>query len=164
MSLILPLFGVLIAMSLVMALGWGVQYATNDGGWVDVFWTYGTGICGTAVVLVCGGATPRRWMIAGLIALWSLRLGTYIAVRVVRGGHEDPRYARLKQEWGPAYHARMFGFTQIQAPATVVLCLAALVAAQAPRPTLGLADLLGAAILVGSILGEGLADQQMAAF
>lgn len=167
MSLILPLFAVLIGMSLVMAAGWFVQWRTGNGGWIDVFWTYGTGAAGVAVALLAGGGgfTARRALVAGLVALWSLRLGTYIALRVARGGarHEDVRYTRLKQEWGRAYQSRMFGFMQIQAPISVVLCLAVLLAATRTGP-LGLGDALGALILLGCIAGEGLADQQMAAF
>jgi steroid 5-alpha reductase family enzyme len=98
------------------------------------------------------------------VALWSLRLGTYIALRVAKGGHEDTRYAGLKKEWGKAYQARMFWFMQIQAPATVALCVSILLAASNPAPGLGLTDLIGGLILLGSIVGEAVADQQMAAF
>ncbi len=167
MSLILPLFAVLIGLSLVMAAGWFVQWRTGNGGWVDVFWTYGTGVAGVAVALLAGGEglTARRWLVAGLVALWSLRLGTFIALRVARGGarHEDIRYTSLKKEWGKTYQSRMFGFMQIQSPITVALCLAVLLAATRTGP-LGVADVLGALVLLGSIAGEGLADQQMAAF
>ncbi len=167
MSLILPLFAVLLVMSGVMALGWWWQRRTANGGWIDVFWTYGTGLCGVATALLAGPGAfgPRRWLVAALVALWSLRLGTFIIVRVARGGasHEDVRYTKLKAEWGKSYQSRMFGFMQIQAPITALLCLSIALAVSKPGP-FGLTDLLGALILLGSIAGEGLADQQMAAF
>jgi steroid 5-alpha reductase family enzyme len=40
------------------------------------------------------GATPnvRQWLVAALVALWSLRLGVYIAIRTA-GIIDDPCYA-----------------------------------------------------------------------
>lgn len=169
MSLIPPLLAVLVFMSAVMALGWAWQKRTGNGGWIDVFWTFGTGIAGVAIALFAAGDGPpnlRRWMVAALVAIWSIRLGSYIAVRVARGGKakEDVRYARLKAEWGSGYQGRMFWFMQLQAPATMLLCLAILLAAGKPGDGLGPGDILGAALLAIAILGEGLADRQMAAF
>ena len=37
------LAAILIAMLAIMGCGWFVQRAANNGGWTDVFWTYGTG-------------------------------------------------------------------------------------------------------------------------
>jgi hypothetical protein len=43
------------------------------------------------------GDPARRWLIAGMAALWSLRLGTHLYFRVVgHHPHEDVRYAQMR--------------------------------------------------------------------
>ncbi len=165
--MILLIFAVLIAMMLVMSVGWVFQRAMNNGGWGDVFWTYGAGAaCALAALVPLEGmAAPnlRQILVAALVALWSLRLGTYVAVRVAKGS-EDARYAGLRKEWGRRFQRSMFGLLIIQAPFTALLSISILLAARNPTTTLHPQDLIGLLILVGSILGEGVADEQMKAF
>lgn len=157
--------GALLFMSAVMAAGWIVQRTAGDSGWVDVFWTFGTGAAGVGCALwpTAASAPFRQYLVAALVAAWALRLGIYIAIRVAKGP-EDSRYVRLRQAWGPAYHPRLFWFMQLQAPASALLCLAIVLAAHNPAPELRIADLAGVAILVLAIAGEGLADSQLNRF
>jgi steroid 5-alpha reductase family enzyme len=163
---LLPL-GVLIAMAVVMSSGWLFQRAVNNGGWSDVFWTYGTGAtCAVACLAPFGGAAAPSWrqlLVAALVAIWSLRLGTYVALRVAKGS-EDARYADFRRAWGRDFQRNMFGLLIVQAPVTALLSLSILVAARHPHAGVRIADVVGALILIGSIFGEGVADQQMKAF
>jgi steroid 5-alpha reductase family enzyme len=156
---------VLILMLAVMSAAWLTVRATNNGGWIDVFWTFGTGLAGVVAALCpwAGPPSARQVLVACLVALWSLRLGSYIALRVAKGA-EDVRYATLKKEWGADFLRKLFGMAIVQAPATTLLC--ASIAAAALRPGEGLiaTDFAGAAILLIAIAGEGLADAQMKAF
>jgi steroid 5-alpha reductase family enzyme len=158
---------VMAAMLLVMTVGWFVQRAVGNAGWVDVFWTYGTGATCALAALVplsgYGAPSPRQLMVAGLVAVWSLRLGTYVAVRVAKGP-EDARYAGFRRDWGARFQSRMLGVMLIQAPATAALSISILFAARNAQPGLGLTDLIGLLILVVAILGEGVADGQMKRF
>lgn len=158
---------VMAAMLVIMAAGWVVQRAAGNAGWVDVFWTYGTGAtCALAALVPLPGAgLPglRQAMVAALVLIWSIRLGTYVAVRVAKGP-EDARYAGFRRDWGAAFQARMLGVMLIQAPATALLSLSVLLAARRASPGLGLADLAGLLILVGAIVGESVADGQMKRF
>ncbi len=158
---------VMVAMLVVMTVGWLVQRGVGNAGWVDVFWTYGTGaICALAALVPLDGASlpgPRQLMVAGLVMVWALRLGTYVAVRVAKGP-EDARYAGFRRDWGSGFQFRMLGVMLIQAPATAALSISILFAARNPRPGLGLSDLIGLLILAGAILGEGVADGQMKRF
>ncbi len=165
--MILLVLGVLLVMAAVMIAGWTVQRSANNGGWTDVFWTYGTGAtCALAALVPFGGHPAPTWrqlLVAVLVAIWSLRLGTYVAVRVAKGP-EDARYAALRKDWGGRFQLNMFGLLIVQAPATALLSVSVLLAARNPLADVRWLDVLGAAILAGSILGEGLADQQMKAF
>lgn len=158
---------VLVMMGAVMLCAWAFGLARRNGGWTDVFWTFGTGGA-------LGGAAlfpypphdlpePRQWLVAALVTVWAIRLGSYIAGRV--DGHpEDPRYAQFRADWGAAYPRNMLFVVLPQAPASAILALSVIVAARVPAPALGLRDFAGAAILVLAIAGEALADSQMKSF
>ena len=167
LSLPLLIGAVLAAMLVVMLVGWFTQRAANDGGWTDVFWTYGTGVtCALAALAPFGGATAPTWrqgVIAALVLIWSLRLGTYIFLRV-RRGPQDARYVDLKSEWGASFQSRMLGLLLVQAPITALLAASVVTAARVAEPGVRVADVAGVLILFGSILGETLADRQMQAF
>jgi steroid 5-alpha reductase family enzyme len=166
-NLIILVLAVLVAMLVVMAGGWAYQRAVRNGGWTDVFWTYGTGAtCALASLAPFGGShlpTWRQMMVAALVAIWALRLGTYVMLRVA-SHPEDARYREFRRAWGADFQRRMFSFLLTQAPATAVLSVSILLAARNPAPGLRLADIVGAGLLVVAIAGEGLADRQMQRF
>ena len=149
-----------------MACAWLTQRAASNVGWVDVFWTFATG--GGAVVLslapIDGPPGPRQWLVAALAAIWSLRLGLYVALRVARSPEEDRRYVDLREQWGARFQIRLLPFVLLQAPVALLLALAIMLAARAPWPGLTVFDALGGLILAGAIGGEGLSDEQMRRF
>ena len=167
MTVLYLALAVMAAMAGVMAVGWLVQRAAKDGGWTDVFWTFGTGAVLAAAAITGLGAAPglawRRTMVAAMVAVWSLRLGSYIARRVIKGP-EDARYAGFRRDWGARFQTRMIGVMMAQAPAAALLSVSVILAARDPHPGFRLQDLLGLAVLAGSVLGESLADAQMHTF
>jgi len=160
-------WGVLAAMAVIMFIGWITQRAAGNGGWTDVFWTYGTGVtCAAAALIPLGeqaGAGWRRMMVAAMMALWALRLGTYVALRVARS-REDVRYTDLREEWGGTFQRNMVVLLVSQAPLTALIGVAVLFAARQPDPAFRLWDALGLLVFVVAILGETLSDRQMQAF
>jgi len=161
-----PALAVLAAMTGVMLAAWAYGLSQKNGGWTDVFWTFGSGalLALAALAPTAAGDMPgaRRWLVAALAVVWSIRLGSYIGPRVA-AHPEDPRYAAFRKAWGPAYARNMLFVTLPQAPATALLSLSVLYAARAPGP-LGWRDALGVAIFIAAIAGEGLADGQMKRF
>ena len=159
---------VLIAasLSILMAGAWLVQQRTGNSGWVDTIWTFSLGLVGAAGALwPIAGAAPnaRQWLVAGLVAIWSLRLGIHIAVRT-SGITDDPRYTAFAKEWGLNAPRRMFIFLQNQALGTIPLVFAIFVAARFPHESLRPQDYAGALILLIGIAGEALADAQLKRF
>jgi len=106
---------------------------------------------------------PRQWLVAALVAIWSIRLGLHIAVRTA-GITDDPRYAAFAREWGVDSPRRMFVFLQNQGFGSIPLVFAIFVAARFPQATLRFQDYLGALILLIGISGEALADAQLRKF
>src|SRR5215468_8185855 len=160
---------VLIAVSLssLMAAAWVVQQRTGNSGWVDTIWTFSLGLVGAISALwPIEGSSPnaRQWLVAALVAIWSLRLGTHIAIRTA-GITDDPRYAAFAKEWGATNAARrMFVFLQNQALGSIPLVFAIFDAARFPAGSLRWQDYLGALILLIGIAGEALADAQLKRF
>ena len=155
-----------VALSATMALAWSIARHPGRSGWTDVIWSFAIGAAGVVGALApIGGAAPmpRQWLVAGLVALWALRLGLHILRRTI-GGNDDPRYVELKREWGEGFATRLFWFLQIQAGAALLLALSILVAARNPAPVWAWSDLLGALVLIVAIVGEGIGDRQLAAF
>lgn len=154
----------------IMACAWLFQRAVSNVGWVDVFWTLGTGL--GAVVLSLAPVDPhlhawpsaRQWMAAALAAIWSLRLGIFVAIRVANTAEEDRRYRDLRVQWGDRFQATLLSFVLIQAPVSLLLGACVMLAARAPRPGLDIQDLIGALILAIAIGGEAVADEQMRRF
>ncbi|MGI4814616.1 MAG: DUF1295 domain-containing protein [Janthinobacterium lividum] len=164
-----------LAMAIVMTLAWASVQRSGKSGWIDVCWTFGLGVVGVAAALWWPHAAtetaaaplaqiaPRRWLAALLLALWSLRLGTHIMRRTLRHG-DDPRYARLREEWGDSQAWRMFAFLQVQALAGVPLLLAVRLAAARPDVLGDWRDYLAGLVCLLAIGGEALADRQLRAF
>ena len=84
-----------------------------------------------ALAVQNGAPNARQWLVAALVAIWSLRLGVHIAVRTAAIS-DDPRYAAFAQEWGARAPRRMFLFLQNQALGSIPLVFAIFVAAHFP--------------------------------
>ncbi len=165
--MIVPILLASVFLVIVMTLAWAWQKRVNNAGWVDVFWTFGLGLAGLGLALtpIPGiiGTTDRQMLIAAMIAVWSLRLGLHLAVRV--GTHaEDVRYNGFRKDWGADFQRRMFLFLMIQAVAAALLAVSILLAVRVPVPAIRPLDWLGVAILAVAIGGEGIADAQLARF
>jgi len=161
--MIVTFIGAAVLLSLIMSGAWALQRATGNSGWVDAVWSFGLGLAGLVLALFPGPATPRQILVAVLIAGWSLRLGLHIAQRS-RHGPEDARYAALREEWGPRFQYRLFLFLQIQAAAAALLGLSMLLAAHNPAPFPRVLDIVGIAVFVVAVGGEGMADEQLRRF
>ena len=78
------LAAIAVSLSILMAGAWVVQQRTGNSGWVDAIWTFALGLVGAGSALwLVEGAAPnaRQWLVAALMAAWSLRLGVHIAMR-----------------------------------------------------------------------------------
>jgi steroid 5-alpha reductase family enzyme len=162
----LALAAIAVALSVLMAGAWAVQQRSGNSGWVDTIWTFSLGLVGAGSALwPAGGVAPnaRQWLVAALVAIWSLRLGCHIAARTAKIS-DDPRYAAFAKEWGVDSPRKMFIFLQNQGFGSIPLVFAIFVASRFPSETLRIQDALGALILFIGIAGESLADAQLKRF
>jgi steroid 5-alpha reductase family enzyme len=160
------LAAIAVALSVLMAGAWAVQQRTGNSGWVDTIWTFSLGLVGAGSALwPVGAAAPnaRQWLVAALVAIWSLRLGLHIAARSAKIS-DDPRYAAFAKEWGVDSPRKMFIFLQNQGLGSIPLVFSIFVAARFPSDVLRIQDYVGALILFIGIGGEALADAQLKRF
>jgi steroid 5-alpha reductase family enzyme len=155
----------LAALCVAFALLYLVARRIDNYGIVDIAWSYAFAALATFYALAGPGWPLRRALIASLAVVWSLRLGTHLAIRVI-GHHptEDGRYIQLRKDWAGNFVPKMFGFFQLQAGTVVLLGAAFILAALNPTPALHPLEYVGAALWLLAISGEALADAQLAAF
>ena len=146
-----------------VTLVWLLQIRTKNASTVDVVWGLIVG-AGSVVYAVFGNAPEQvRWVIGGLSSLWALRLSGYLALRNI-GKPEERRYAELRRDWGRQTNIRMLIFFLFQAAIAWLIALSFIPIAFRPDPVDGLWLGLGLIIGLSGILGEGLADAQLARF
>ena len=108
------------------------------------------------------GWAPRRALVAALAGLWAARLSWYLLVDRVLPPGEDGRWHALRERWGARAPAAFFLVFQLQALLAAILSGAYLLAMRAPEPGLRPWDVLAAALVLGAVAGESLADRQLA--
>ena len=137
----------------------------DNYGIVDIAWSYAFGALAVFYALVGPGWPVRRALIAAMAGLWSARLGTHLAVRVL-GHHpvEDGRYQQLRRDWAGSFAVKMAGFFQLQAVSVVLLGAAFLLACLNPARALHPLEVAGVVLWLAALGGEALADAQLAAF
>jgi len=160
----LELLGVGTAVAVVaFAIVWCLSLRVANYGFLDVVWSLSIAVLAPLYALLGDGAGTRRLTFAVVGAAWSLRLGLYILIRVLRAHpREDARYRTLRERWpGPG---RFLLFFELQALIAVLFSLPFLLAALNPRPTLGPFERFGLALALFACAGESLADWQAQRF
>ena len=156
------LIGCALVVSMMLLL-WLVHLLLNNASIVDPGWAYGLAILAVTYALLGTGYLWRRWLFAAMAAIWGLRLGTYLLIRVV-GKPEEGRYQQLRKEWGSNIGLKFLVFFEFQALLDLFLSLPFLVAALNPRPALDPLEYAGALLWLVALTGEAVADSQLAAF
>jgi steroid 5-alpha reductase family enzyme len=149
----------------LMLVVWGISMRIKNAGIVDIAWSAGFAPVAAFYAWHNHGLPARRWLIAGMVAIWSLRLGIHLYVRVMgHHPHEDVRYAELRREWGAKANVKMFGFFQLQAALLVILSIPFLIICLNTNPGIQLIEFIGAGLWLFALLGESVADLQLKQF
>jgi len=150
---------------LFMVAVWWICRRLNNAGFVDAAWAYGFALVVWIFAAGGEGAPWRRDLLALLVTIWSLRLGTHLLFRVTRRHpEEDPRYRELREIFPKRPWFMFFGFFQLQAVLIGLLVVPFAIACSNPLPVASGWEIAGAALWVIAFLGEIVADAQLAAF
>ena len=161
-ALVLAALGML-AVFLVMTALWLLGIRNRNFSYVDIGWSANFTLLAVMYATLAEGWQTRKWVIAAMFSLWSLRLAGHLAKRIV-GEPEEGRYQELRRNWANNLNPMFFGFFQLQALLNVVLALPMLIACLNPEPELHILEVVGVAIWLMGLLGESIADGQLAAF
>ena len=144
-----------------MLVGFVISQLIRRNDIADAFWGAGfLDICVQAF-FTATDRSPRGALVLALVALWALRLSTYILARA-RGRAEDYRYQAWRKKWGN--RAVIMAFLQVWMLQGVLMVLVSIAAAHAarsaPSPWTPF-DAVGAAIFLFGFVFETVADAQM---
>ncbi len=162
----LNVFWPALAFSIVlMFVIWVIALRTNNLGIVDIAWSFAFAPVAIFFAAITHVEPMRRWLIAGMAAAWSLRLGTHVAVRVI-GHHpkEDGRYEQLRAKWGKNLKTSALIFFQFQAVSIAVLSIPFLLPCFNSRTEISVVEWAGFALWLIAVSGESLADYQLKQF
>ncbi|MEN9576103.1 MAG: hypothetical protein RL514_3958 [Verrucomicrobiota bacterium] len=156
-----------------MTATWLLARRVRNYGIVDIVWAAGFAPIALLYFVmrkcfILGPEAETRWLVfTAMVVIWSFRLGFHLFLRV-RHHHpvEDVRYAKFRVEWS---EAKMFWFFQLQGVLQVVLSLPFLVVnldvwGASLGFGLGITGCFGLALWATGLLGESLADRQLASF
>ena len=149
----------------LMLVIWWLALRINNLGIVDIAWSYAFALVAIFYAATTHGDSTRRWLIAGMATLWSLRLGTHLCIRVKsHHPHEDVRYALMRANWSKNLKSQVLIFFQLQAVLIVLLSIPFLIVCLNDRPGISLLEWLGAVVWLIAVAGESLADRQLKQF
>lgn len=154
-----------ILLAALFLFTWRLSLRLNNFSFVDVTWALSFAPVVVWYAVAGEGWLWRRVAVAVLVGSWSLRLGIYLWRRVAsHHPKEDPRYEVLREKWKANLPKAFFWFFMAQALLVWLLMLPTFLVAG--RVEVGWHGLEVAGLLLWGIglLGEGLADGQLAKF
>ncbi|HET7662262.1 MAG TPA: DUF1295 domain-containing protein [Rhodanobacteraceae bacterium] len=156
------LFWLWLFSAVVMALGWWRAYRSRNATLVDALWALELGIGAVFMAVIGDGHVWPRLALGLAGGLWGARLAMHLARRA-GSGVEDGRYQSMRAHWKNSADARFFIFFQTQTLVVVLFALPFVAVATNRDVHVGWL-IVGAAIWLVSVVGEALADRQLARF
>jgi steroid 5-alpha reductase family enzyme len=159
------LAGTAVAIVAVMVTVWLVSLLVRDASIVDIAWGPTFVVVGLVAAMAGDGASDRRILLLGLVGIWGVRLGGYLAWRNLGHG-EDYRYQAMRRHYGPRFGlislVVVFG---LQGVLVWVVSLPVQLAATAAEPAeLGLLAVAGVLLWLVGLVFEAGGDAQLARF
>jgi len=148
----------------LMLVLWLIHLLLRNAAIVDAGWAGGLALLGIIYSAIGGGDPVRAWLIAGMAALWGLRLALYLLFTRVIGHPEEGRYVQLRREWGSHLPLKFLLFFEFQALLCIFLSAPFLVCAINRQPQLSAFEYVGAALWLIAWIGESAADLQLQRF
>lgn len=158
-------FEVTVAVMFLFTLAWYWARTCNNYSLVDAFWAGGLAISGLNFLLTTGKGGQKKWIIALLFALWSIRLAWHLSYRIAKAHpHEDRRYQDLRNAWKKKEVLFSFLFFQAQALSVVFLTFPFFLIGINDNLNWSTIEITGCFLLFIGVLGESIADRQLSVF
>lgn len=152
------------ALGLYMLALWALSLPLRDVSIVDPGWGLGFVIVAWIAFGVGEGCHGRRLLLAVLVSVWGLRLAGYLLARKLSDRREDPRYAALRERYGPRFPLISLGVVFLL-QGVLIWVVSLPVQGSAPQPDrLGVLDWVGVAAWAVGIYFEAVGDWQLRRF
>ena len=150
---------------ILFSFGWLVAVRINNVSIVDAMWALSLPIPVTLYVMFNNGSLERKIILLSMALIWSLRLGIHLSRRIARHHpQEDPRYASLRKRWEKKNpNLRFYIIFQVNALLVFLLSLPFYASSQYHAP-IQMIEWIGLAIFTIGLIGETIADRQLAMF
>ncbi|MGA7216445.1 MAG: DUF1295 domain-containing protein [Terrimicrobiaceae bacterium] len=157
-------FGTNAAM-ILMALGWAIARGAKNASCLEVAWSYGFAVLAWIYLLIGPGEPLRKWLITGMVTVWSLRLGTSLLLGVIRHHPEEGhRYAALREQFSKRPWLMFFGFSQYQAILLGLLSVPFAIACSNAAPAINGWEVAGVILWGAANAGQTMAHFQSSRF
>lgn len=152
-----------LILAILFTLLWLRQRRTQNATSVDAAWAGAIALLSLYYGVVVEGDLWKRVLVAGLGAAWGGRLAWFLLRHRVWGqSEEDGRYRAMRDYWGERANFWLFFFYQGQALVALLFSLPILGAMRGESPMW--AVVVGVAIWCTAVIGETIADRQLARF
>jgi steroid 5-alpha reductase family enzyme len=155
----------LLAVAVMMIIGWIISLVTKNVTVVDSLWGIGFVLIAWITFGLADGYTGRKLLLAVLTTLWGLRLTAYLSWRNAGKG-EDPRYGAWRARYGRRFWiVSLFNVFLVQALFMWAIALSLQFGQIPAEPArLTVFDVLGALLWMVGFGFESLGDWQLAHF
>jgi steroid 5-alpha reductase family enzyme len=152
-----------VSLAVLFALVWWICVRIGNYGFLDAVWSLSVAVVAPLYAALGGGSAARKWAFAAVGAAWSLRLGLYVLLRVLRHHpEEDGRYRTLREKWPSP--ARFLMFFELQAVIALLFSTPFLLASVNQMPRMRTLEIIGLSLAIVATAGEALADWQAQRF
>jgi steroid 5-alpha reductase family enzyme len=155
--------GAIVVFGFMTAL-WALQLRTKNAGIVDVGWAASLGLLAVGYAVVSPAGTTHRLLIGLLAGGWGFRLASHLLFDRVLGHPEEGRYVALRARWGDRVNRNLFAFFGGQALLALILSVPFLLVAFRAEPSMTPWEVAGAGLWLTGMVGETIADRQLARF
>ncbi len=165
MSLLYLVITTTLLCCLIMSLTWLVALAIDNFSIVDVVWSFNFPIIALFLFFMANGFTDRKLLVLVAVVCWGIRLGIHLLIRIA--SHikvEDGRYVTLRKEWANNLNGKFFWFYMMQAASNVFLAIPFFIMMTNTSTAISWSEKAGFGIWLVAILGETIADKQLANF
>ncbi len=149
----------------LFSLAWFTAKRIDNYSIVDALWSLSFGLFALFILLFAPGDPTRKLLFGGMFFIWSLRLGSFLTIRIFSHlEEEDRRYQKLRQDYGSKVASRFYLFYFYQAISVVLLLAPMFIVALNPAPRIQSLEWIGAFVWFTGLVGEAVSDAQMNAF
>lgn len=153
------------ALFILFSFLWGIHLVYKNAAVVDIGWGIGFIILGGIYLFQDGTTVYLRNLICfGMVLAWGLRITLFLIKRLIKEGHEDKRYQKMREEWKTHLPLKFFFFFQFQVVLELILATPFALISMNLTPGFSIWELLGLIVFLFAIIGEAISDEQLHRF